>query len=274
MPSARVNQCQIQYVQQGNGPDLVFIHGETHGVELFDDQIPHFSQHFRCLAYDRRGHGESETTPYGYSLWNQTNDLAALLDHLEIRQAVLVAVAMSTPLAVTYALHHPERVRGLVLASWYELDGYPLLEQRRQKHAMSFGDLHLMMRDKLQTVGRQGLEDYLEREYETVLPIFPHDAAVRRKLVRLFAKHSPGHYVASGEYYTSLPYLVPEVSRLSCPILGVCGDQDPSPDRPELLQHLPNFKETWIAGARRFTMMEFPAAFNQALDEFLSGLSL
>jgi 3-oxoadipate enol-lactonase len=272
MPSVTVNKCEIYYEQHGVGPDLVFVHGETHGINLFDDQIPHFSRRFRCLSYDRRGHGKSEVAPYGYSLWNQTNDLAALLDRLEIRRAVVVAVAMSTPLAVTYTLHHPERVRGLVLASWYELDGYPLLEQRRRTHAMSFGDLHLMMLDKLRTIGRQGLEDYMEREYETVFPIFPRDKQVRQRLIRLFAQHPPGHYVASGEYYTSLPNLVPEIARIGCPILGVCGDQDPSPDRPELLQHLPNFKEVWIAGARRFTMMEFPAAFNHALDEFLSSL--
>ena len=149
MSITRINNCDIYYEQHGRGPDLVFVHGETHSAALFDEQVRHFSQRYRCLVYDRRGHRHSELTPYGYSLWNQTNDLVGLMGTLKIEKAVIVAVAMSTPIAVTYTLENPSMVRALVLASWYELDGYPLLEQRRQKHTISFGDLHLLMFEKL-----------------------------------------------------------------------------------------------------------------------------
>jgi 3-oxoadipate enol-lactonase len=272
VPLARINNCDIYYEQHGRGPDLVFVHGETHSAALFTEQIRHFSQRYRCLTYDRRGHWRSELTPYGYSLWNQTNDLVGLMEALQIQRAVIVAVAMSTPIAVTYALEHPSAVRGLVLASWYELDGYPLLEQRRQTHTMSFGDLHLLMLDKLNSLGRDGLKSYMEQECERIFPIFPKNAAVRKRLIDIFASHQAGHYIESGEYYTSLPNLVPAVSRISCPILGVCGEDDPSPDRPELLRDVANFKEAWIAGARRFTMMEAPREFNAALEAFLNEL--
>jgi pimeloyl-ACP methyl ester carboxylesterase len=57
-----------------------------------------------------------------------------------------------------------------------------------------------------------------------------------------------------------------------CPILGICGDEDPSPDNPALLARLPNFRQAWIKGARRFTMMEQPQAFNRELDAFLGAL--
>lgn len=272
MTLVHTNNCDIYYEQHGRGPDLVFVHGETHSAALFDEQVAYFSKRFRCLTYDRRGHRHSELTPYGYSLWNQTNDLVALIDALQIQRAVIVAVAMSTPIAVTYALEHPAIVRGLVLASWYELDGYPLLERRRRTHTMSFGDLHLLMLDKLNSLGPDGLKRYMEQEYEKLFPIFPKDAVVRQKLVDIFASHQPGHYVESGEYYTSLPNLVPAVSRIRCPILGICGGDDPSPDRPELLRDIPNFEEVWIADARRFTMMEAPDQFNAALEAFLGKL--
>jgi pimeloyl-ACP methyl ester carboxylesterase len=195
-----------------------------------------------------------------------------LIETLQIQRPVIIAVAMSTPVAVTYALEQPTAVRGLVLASWYELDGYPLLERRRQTHTMSFGDLHLLMLKKLNELGRDGLRSYMDQEYERLFPIFPREKVVRSKLIDIFASHQPGHYVESGEYYTSLPYLVPAVSRISCPILGICGRDDPSPDRPELLHAVPNFKQVWITGARRFTMMEAPAEFNAALEAFLGDL--
>ncbi len=272
MPTARVNNCDIHYEAQGAGPCVVFIPGETHGIEMFEHQLPVFARRFRCISYYRRGHGKSGCPPYGYSLWNQTQDLVALLDHLEIGRAAIVAVAMSTTVAVNYALLRPERVRALVLASWYELDGYPLLEERRKKHRVSFAELHLMMGRMLETDGREALARHLDENYEQVLPIFPRDAAVRAKLARMFASHPREHYVQSAEFYTSIPNLLRDMGRIECPILGICGDEDPSPDQPERLAHLPNFRQTWIKGARRFALMEQPEAFNREIAAFLDGL--
>src|SRR5262249_36850807 len=119
--------------------------------------------------------------------------------------------------------------------------------------------------------GRAALEHYLEENHEWLLPIFPQDKpAVRRKLVELFACHDPAHYVQTAEFYTSLPNLREQLHRVKCPILGVCGTVDPSPDKPELLKGVANFHQVWVQGARRFTMMEYPQEFNRMLDEFLA----
>jgi pimeloyl-ACP methyl ester carboxylesterase len=88
----------------------------------------------------------------------------------------------------------------------------------------------------------------------------------------MFASHQPEHYIQSVEYYTSLPNLVPQMGMIECPILGVCGEDDPSPDNPDLLRHLAAFNEVWIKGARRFTPCERPGEFNKALDEFFRTL--
>lgn len=272
MPTARVNNCDIHYEALGAGPCIVFIPGETHGIEMFEYQLPHFAQRFRCISYYRRGHGKSGCPPYGYSLWNQTQDLVALLDHLEVERAAIVAVAMSTTVAANYALLCPERVRALALASWYELDGYPLLEQRRKKHRLSFADLHLKMGRMLEADGREALARYLYENYREVLPIFPDNEAVRAKLASMFASHPREHYVQSAEFYTSIPNLIREMGKIKCPILGICGDEDPSPDMPERLAHLPNFRQVWINGARRFALMEQPDVFNREIAAFLDEL--
>lgn len=271
MSVAKLNQCDFHFEMAGHGAPLVFIHGETHSSELFEAQMQHFSQSYKCFTYDRRGHGKSSVPLYGFSLWNQSFDLKCLLDFANIEQAVIVAVAMSTPIAVTFALLYPTRVKALVLCSWYELDGYPLLEERRKAYQTSFADLHLKMREILNDSGRAGLEAYLENNYNTVLPILPPDKPdVRRKLVKIFAGHQPEHYVQSAEYYTSIPNVRAEMHRIGCPILGITGTEDPVPDRPELLHDLKNFRQEWIKGARRFTMMEYPDRFNDVLDAFLS----
>src|SRR5919198_3562515 len=141
MPIAKLNDCKFYYEVTGSGPDVSFVHGEDHASDLFAHQIVHFSKRFRCITYDRRGHGKTELTPYGYSLHNQTLDLTELLDHLQVSRPIIVAVAMATPIAVSFALTFPDRIRGLALASWYELDGYPLMEMRRP--GPIFGNLRL-----------------------------------------------------------------------------------------------------------------------------------
>jgi 3-oxoadipate enol-lactonase len=270
--SRTVNDCDIYYETNGNGPDVVFIHGEDHGIEMFEHQVARFSEQYRCIAYDRRGHGRSQLPAYGYSLRNQMLDLAGLLDHLEIRHPVLLAVAMATTIATSYALEYPDRLRALVLASWYELDGYPLMERRRQKHAVTFAQLHMKMYEILCDRGLQGLIDHMQKEGEAFLPILPKSPEVRERVIRMMSSHSPEHYVKAAEFYTSMPNLVPRLREIACPILGVCGDDDPSPDNPELLAGAKNFTEVWIAGARRFSMLENPQAFNSALAHFLATL--
>lgn len=270
MPIIHANSCDLFYESVGSGEPIVFLHGESLSSRLFDKQLEYFGREYRCITYDRRGHAQSQVHAYGYSVWNQTGDLRRLLDALGIDRATIVAVAMSTPIAVSFALRHPERVKALVLSSWYELDGFPLLEERRQKHQLSFADLHLKFRDVLLETGREGLERFIEENYETLLPILPPDKPlVRRKLIKIFAGHAVEHYAQAGEYYTSIPFLREELRRVTCPVLGICGTDDPSPDRPELLAEMPNFRQEWIPGARRFTMMEYPQLFNDILETFL-----
>ena len=273
MPTARINDCDLYFEVSGNGPNLVFIHGEDHDLHLFDHQVAHFSKRYNCIGYERRGHGRSELTPYGYSLHNQTLDLIGLLDHLDVDHMVIIAVAMATPIATSFALAHPDRVRGLVLASWYELDGYPSMENRRRgKHPTTFGKFHMLEYQTMRDLGSQGLLDLLKREGDALLPILPVEPEVREQVMRMIASHPPEHFIKAAEYYTSMPNLVPQLAQLKCPILGICGSDDPSPDNPELLGGAARFEQTWIPGARRFSMMESPAGFNAALERFLTAI--
>jgi 3-oxoadipate enol-lactonase len=273
MPSAHVNGCSIYYETTGHGPDVVFVHGEDHGIEMFEQQVADLSGDYRCITFYRRGHGRSELPPYGYSLHCQTHDLAGLLDHLQVERAVVLGVAMATTIATSYALARPDRVRGLVLASWYELDGYPLMEKRRAKrYTTTFAELHMQMHALVRAGGQQGLIDHMERERDAFLPILPKDPMVRQRVMRMMASHAAEHYIRGAEFYTSMPNLVPRLAEIKCPMLGICGEDDPCPDDPQLLAGAKSFRQVWIPGARRFTMMEAPPAFNATLRWFLEEL--
>jgi 3-oxoadipate enol-lactonase len=272
MPIIRVNDCDIYYEVTGSGPDLVFVHGEDHGIELFADQIPFFSQRYRCISYYRRGHGLSELPPYGYSLNNQVIDFERLLKHIGIQRCTIVAVAMATPIAATFALRNPDGVQALALVSWYELDGYPLLEERRKsKHPMTFGKFHMLEYEVLRNGGAQALREWFKKEGDALIPILPVEPSVRDRVIKMIASHTPEHFIKAAEYYTSLPNLTPQLRTLKCPILGICGVDDPSPDYPDLLTGASNFRQVWIPNARRFSMIEAPEEFNRVLLAFLDA---
>ena len=59
MPMIHANGCDFYYKQQGEGRDMVFIHGEIHGLEYWEYQFPEFSADHRCFAYNRRGHART-----------------------------------------------------------------------------------------------------------------------------------------------------------------------------------------------------------------------
>jgi pimeloyl-ACP methyl ester carboxylesterase len=112
----------------------------------------------------------------------------------------------------------------------------------------------------------------MTREGDAFLPILPRDPEVRERVMRMMTSHAPDHYVKAAEFYTSMPNLVPRLSEIACPMLGICGDDDPCPDDPALVEGGRNFRQIWVPGARRFSMLEAPSAFNTALAEFLRAL--
>jgi 3-oxoadipate enol-lactonase len=116
VPTIQANGCDFYYELEGEGPDLVFIHGEIHGLEYWEHQIPDFARDHRCFAYNRRGHAKTGSTSYGFSLVNQTRDLAHLIDHFGMKRPVLIAVAFGTTIAGVRRANDPYPDQPEVLA--------------------------------------------------------------------------------------------------------------------------------------------------------------
>jgi pimeloyl-ACP methyl ester carboxylesterase len=75
-------------------------------------------QGWRCVALDRRGHGRSDAPSGGYDLDTLADDVAALFEQRDLRDAVLIAYSMGSIEAVRYLTRHgTHRVPKLVLAA-------------------------------------------------------------------------------------------------------------------------------------------------------------
>jgi pimeloyl-ACP methyl ester carboxylesterase len=105
----------VHYATAGRGPALVFAHGLGGGYLSWFQQVPAFAQHYRCVAFSHRGFLPSSDETGTPRPQFYADDLRALLDRLEIPQAIIVAQSMGGWTAMEFALAAPDRTTGLVL---------------------------------------------------------------------------------------------------------------------------------------------------------------
>lgn len=117
MSRARVRGLYINVQQEGQGPELVLIHGLAADLAFwYFRHLPQLKQNFHVTTYDLRGHGRSDMPLSGYSCKDQANDLATLMDALQIAKAHVVGHSFGALVALALAIDCPERVDRLVIA--------------------------------------------------------------------------------------------------------------------------------------------------------------
>ena len=101
----------------GNAPAILFLHGAGGNHLSWWQQVPVFAEEYRCVTVDQRGFGQSPDAPGGPGPAALGADAIALLDHLGIARAALVAQSMGGWAAVGAAVRAPERFWAIVLAN-------------------------------------------------------------------------------------------------------------------------------------------------------------
>jgi 3-oxoadipate enol-lactonase len=116
-----VDGSKIYYEECGTGADaVVLIHDGIADSLVWDGVWPAFCRQFHAIRYDRRGYGRSPATTVIYT---ETDDLFALLRHLQVKRAMLVGSSHGGGLAIDFTLDHPNLVEQLVLVGAV-VDGY------------------------------------------------------------------------------------------------------------------------------------------------------
>lgn len=115
MPVLQLPDGELFYEVHGSGPPLVFAHGLGGGFLSWYQQVPHFRGRYSCVVFSHRGFAPSRDAS-GRGPRAFVDDLEALMGHLRIDDARLVGQSMGGWTCLGYALRHPQRVRGLVMA--------------------------------------------------------------------------------------------------------------------------------------------------------------
>jgi pimeloyl-ACP methyl ester carboxylesterase len=116
MPTAELNGAKIHYEDTGSGDEtIVFAHGLLWSGAMYGPQVAALRGRFRCVTFDFRGQGGSETTPDGYDMDSLTADAIALIEMLGVAPVHFVGLSMGGFVAMRVAARRPDLVRSVAL---------------------------------------------------------------------------------------------------------------------------------------------------------------
>lgn len=105
----------LHYLEKGQGKPLILLHGNGEDNSYFVYQVAYFSRFYRVMAIDTRGHGQSPRGTAPFSIQQFAEDLRGFLDQHDIPKAHILGFSDGGNIALTFALHYPERVDRLIL---------------------------------------------------------------------------------------------------------------------------------------------------------------
>ncbi len=119
MSLVSIGDAELYTEVHGAGEDLLLVAGLGGMATFWHRQVDTLAERYRVVLHDHRGVGRSSAAPVVSSAIEMAQDLVALMDALEIDSAHIVGHSTGGAIGQQIALHHPERVRSLVLsASW------------------------------------------------------------------------------------------------------------------------------------------------------------
>jgi pimeloyl-ACP methyl ester carboxylesterase len=125
MPQVDVDGLTINYDVQGEGEALLLIPYLSADHACYAFQLPAYTEHFRCIAIDLPGSGESDKPAGPYSTEGYADQVAGFLGAIGVEQAHVAGVSLGAGVAMHLAARHPGRVRSLSLHSaWDTSDAY------------------------------------------------------------------------------------------------------------------------------------------------------
>lgn len=106
---------KLHYLERGSGAPLILLHGNGEDHTYFAPLMDGFSQSYRVLALDTRGHGASPRGQAPFSIRQFADDLWAFMEEMGIEKAHILGFSDGGNIAMQFALDHPERVEKLIL---------------------------------------------------------------------------------------------------------------------------------------------------------------
>jgi len=258
-----INNQTVSYIEEGSGdaPTIIFIHGFPLNKAMWNKQVGALKENYHVIAYDIRGHGDSDAGDDDFSMELFVVDLLSLMDALKIDKTILCGLSMGGYIALYAIENYPERFNAIILCDTNCTDDVPEAKENRMK--------------AIESIKEKGLEQYAEEGLKKLFaPIsfsnLKEEIALVREMIIKTSKESlykTLHALAERkETCTKLP-------EIKVPVLIMVGKEDEiTPPEVALSMH-EKIKGSIIhivEHAGHLSNMENSGEFNNQLIRFLS----
>ena len=250
-------QVRLRYRDEGAGPAVLFVHGLTLDLEVWEPQCAQLSHSLRVVRLDRRGFGLSSGDPDPGA---DAGDLHALVDHLRLARVACVGMSQGARAALSFALQRPREVTSLVL------DGPPNLA------AGTAVDDDIDVGQLRQIAQREGLEGFRRAwRGHPLMKLRTRDRGAHALLAQMLARY-PGRDLLAAAPGRAAPVETGALAGLRQPVLVVTGECDNVTRRQSaerLCRVLPRAECALVRDAGHLANLDSPRAYNGLIREFL-----
>jgi 2-succinyl-6-hydroxy-2,4-cyclohexadiene-1-carboxylate synthase len=261
---------RLHVASSGSGAPLLLLHGFTGSTETWTSLRAALGDRFAIHAVDLPGHGRSAAPqdPARYGLRRLADDLAAVIDALDIERAAVLGYSLGGRAALRFALDHPSRLHSLVLESVS-----PGVIDAAERESRRVADEGLA-----EAIERDGIPAFVER-WER-LPLWSSQSALpdaRRAALRAQRLANSARGLANSLRGSGAAVEAPAIDRLAAmrvPTLLIVGALDAKYIGLGRFMEasMPAARLTVIDGAGHAVHLEEPAAYASAVAEFLEAV--
>ncbi len=256
----------LHYETLGAGQPVVLIHGFSNFGLSWMQQLPLLvNSGYQVIVPDLYGHGLSAPAEQVTSVEELADDIHALLEHIGTGPAVLCGLSLGGMVALQFALAHPERTRGLVIAN----------------SRATFAEPHLK-EVVASWIAMLEQPDGAKRRFEAAWPILlneafrqsPSGAAVFEMWAALAARTAGSSLANVARGMTSFDVLA-QLGAIKAPTLVVSGEHDklfPPAQSAEVADGIPGARFVTIPSAAHISCLDSAAEFNRLLLGLLDEL--
>jgi 3-oxoadipate enol-lactonase len=242
-------------------PALILSNSLGTTLEMWDPQVQAFSDHFRLIRYDARGHGGSPVTPGSYTFADLGQDVLAVLDALGIERAAFCGISMGGHTGLWLGVHAGSRFNAIAVCNSAAKIGTPQGWDERAAMVREGGQASMRALAE-SSPGRWFSADFVNAQPATVLRAQAWIAGI-----------APQGYAACCEALATSD-LRDDLGRITTPTLLLAGASDPVTTVADA-----QAMQAGIAGAQlavvpasHLSNLEAPRAFDQAVLHFLATL--
>jgi len=266
MPTAKINGINIYYESHGAGFPLVFVYCIGGNTAQWEPQIPAFSESYRFIVWDPRGHANSESPPNveQYSQEHFAQDLEGLLDHLGIQQAYVGGLSMGGGIATRFTILHPQRVAALLIFDSFSASG---LETPPEAHRIREEIIRLA-----ETEGMAAVAEYCIKNNPNVSQTAALSKEQENRVRQMYLSLDPAGLAQSTRMISNAVLDASLLEGITVPTLVLAGQQDGALPACRFIHEKINGSQlVVIPDAGHLSNLDQPEAFNHAVLEFLDG---